>query len=60
MPKKPPIETVEPTPTLIDRQVWSRDFKQVAGVRSVSVILHLDNGHDEVYREGQQVQVVKE
>ena len=38
--------------------IRSRDFKQEEVVRSVSIVLHLANGSDEVYEQDEMMQVL--
>lgn len=60
MARKPQVSKVPPRSLKLGQQVWSKDFKRVEEVKNISVVVHLDNGHDEVYREGESVELVRE
>lgn len=60
MAKKPEVDRYNAQDVRSGQEVWSKDFRQAVAIKSISVVLHLDNGHDEVYGEDEDVQVVKE
>lgn len=57
--RKPPVRAAEPRSVRVGDSVWSKQFKTDAEVTRVSVVLHLDNGADEVYNSEDTVEVIQ-
>lgn len=56
--KKEPVTEVHPQTVLKGATIRSRESKQDEIVTRVSVVLHLGNGMDEVYHDGDVVKLV--
>lgn len=58
MPKKPPVDEVDPREVARGMVVWSKAAKRDEVVRDISIVLHLANGYDEVYTSNEAVEVL--
>lgn len=57
--RKPAVDKMSPRRVGTGAAIWSRDFKTTEVVRGVSVVIHLANGHDEVYQDSDAVEVLR-
>lgn len=57
---KPAVRKVDPRTVARGMVVWSKDSKRDEVVRDVSVVLHLANGWDEVYKSNDEIEVLSE